>query len=81
MTGIPTTQEEAAYTHTRTHLVRVPIGDARHRSVVSHVVQLVRRDEAVVFNSPHRRLDVEGVAPGKAHQLGVARDPVIRRAL
>lgn len=75
--GYRTTRHQEAHTH----LVRRSIGDAWHRSVVSHVVQLVRRDEAVVFDSPHRRLDVEGVAPGKAHQLGVAGDPVIRRPL
>lgn len=61
--------------------VGVALHDARYRSVVAHVVQLIRRDKAVVFNPPHRRLDVEGVAPGEAHQLGVARHPVVRRSL
>lgn len=49
--------------------------------MVPHVVQLVRRDESVVLNSPNRWLDIEGVAPGEADELGVARDPVIGRSL
>ena len=35
----------------------------------------------MVLNSPDRRLHVEGMAARKAHQLGVARNPVVRGTL
>lgn len=49
--------------------------------MIAHVVQRVRGDKTVVLNPPDRRLHVEGMASGQAHQLRVARHPVIGGSL
>lgn len=63
------------------YLVGVTLSDTRHSTVVTHVVQLVGRDETMVGQSPYRRLDVERMSPGEPHKLRVARHPVIGGAL
>lgn len=42
--------------------VRAALNNPGNGAVVTYVVQLVRRDETMVLNSPDRGLDVEGVA-------------------
>lgn len=74
---ISTSKKKCVVVSTNPDLVRVSFGDSRHGPMVPDVVQLRRRYETVVLNSPNRRLDVEGVAPGEPYQLRVARNPVI----
>ena len=50
------------------------------RTVVAHVVQLGRRDEAGLLEIRQQRLAVERVAAGQAHQGRVPRHPLIRCA-